>query len=322
MNINPVFIGGVERSGTSLLYALLASHPNLAMTRRTNFWPYFYNRYGDLSQSENLDRCLNVMKNYRRTIELDLDYEKLKYDFCQGESSYPRLFALIWSQFAEKIEKPRWGDKSLNTERYAHLIFSNYTKAKILHIIRDPRDRYASALKRWKVIRGGAGSGTAMWLNSISLAERNLKHYPNQYKVVRYESLASDPEGTLRDICDFIGEEYTPEMLSMRGAERFRDEGGNSSFEPHEVGKITPVSVGRFRRTLSNRAIAYMQFMAGREMSAYGYPLVNVSLPLRDRLLFFLVDLPINLARGGTWVGREAYLDYTGRPIPANRMVA
>ena len=36
MERGPVFVAGLERSGTSLIFALLASHPNIAMTRRTN----------------------------------------------------------------------------------------------------------------------------------------------------------------------------------------------------------------------------------------------------------------------------------------------
>ena len=60
--LGPIFIGGVERSGTSLLYALLASHPNIAMTRRTNMWPYFYKLYGNLAKPENLDRLLSAWK--------------------------------------------------------------------------------------------------------------------------------------------------------------------------------------------------------------------------------------------------------------------
>ena len=32
----PVFIAGADRSGTTLLFALLASHPNISMSRRTN----------------------------------------------------------------------------------------------------------------------------------------------------------------------------------------------------------------------------------------------------------------------------------------------
>ena len=51
----PIFIAGPERSGTSLIYALLASHPNIAMTRRTNMWTHYYKQYGDLSQPENFE---------------------------------------------------------------------------------------------------------------------------------------------------------------------------------------------------------------------------------------------------------------------------
>ncbi|MFN2221113.1 MAG: sulfotransferase, partial [Candidatus Promineifilaceae bacterium] len=49
MQNNPVYVAGLERSGTSLMYALLASHPRIAMTRRTNMWTHFYNQYGDLA---------------------------------------------------------------------------------------------------------------------------------------------------------------------------------------------------------------------------------------------------------------------------------
>ena len=35
MSQGPIYIAGLERSGTSLIYALLASHPNIAMFRRT-----------------------------------------------------------------------------------------------------------------------------------------------------------------------------------------------------------------------------------------------------------------------------------------------
>ena len=46
--LGPVFIAGADRSGTTLLFALLASHPNISMVRRTNMWRYFHQRYGDL----------------------------------------------------------------------------------------------------------------------------------------------------------------------------------------------------------------------------------------------------------------------------------
>ena len=126
MSKGPIFIAGLERSGTSLIYALLASHPNIAMTRRTNLWTYFYNQYGDLSKPQNFERCLKDLVRYKRLVPVQLDTEKLQDDFNKGPMTYPRLFALIEEQYAQRLGRPRWGDKSLNTERYADQIFEAY----------------------------------------------------------------------------------------------------------------------------------------------------------------------------------------------------
>ena len=291
------------------------------MTRRTNLWQYFYRRFGDLNKRENLDRCLAMMKQYRRLRIMNPDYEHIVQQLRQGNVDDIKLFTLIWDQYAEKLGKSRWGDKSLNTERYADVIFKAYPGAYILHIVRDPRDRYASALKRWKVIRGGVGSGAGMWLDSVRIGYRNMRKYPDRYRFVRYETLAAHPEKTMREICDLIGETYDPVMLSMRGAEAFRDDGGNSSFEQHEPGSISTRSVGRYRKYLTPRWIAFIQAAAGREMKSLDYALDDLQLSARERLLFSAIDLPLNAARLTAWRWREAYLDRAGRPIPESRLV-
>jgi hypothetical protein len=321
MERGPIFIAGLERSGTSLLYALLASHPNIAMTRRTNLWTYFYNQYGDLGKPENFERCLATMMVYKRLLPIQLDAERLRRDFQQGEQSYPRLFALIEEQYAQRLGRPRWGDKSLNTERYADQIFAAYPNAYILHIIRDPRDRYASAIARWKVSRGGVGAGSAVWLSSQRLAERNRAKYPSRYMIVRYETLASQPEETLRTVCSLIGEEYMPIMLSMKGAEQFRDEGGNSSYEPFEVGKISTRSIGRFGKVLSPRQVAFMQLAIGSKMTAFGYEKDQVNLSALERFQFLLFDIPLNYLRMLVWTVRESFLNRVGRSLPGYRIV-
>lgn len=322
MSFGPLYIAGPERSGTSLIYALLASHPNIAMTRRTNMWTHFFNQYGDISRPKNFERCLSMMMRYKRLLLLKPDPERIRREFWQGEQTYARLFALLEEHYAEQVGKPRWGDKSLNTERYADAIFAAFPEARILHMVRDPRDRYSSALTRWKVSRGGVGAGSAIWLSSIKLAQQNQEKYPDQYKIIRYETLVNQPEETMREICAFIGEEYTPAIFSMDGAKTFRDEGGNSSYGQHEPGRISNKSIGRFRQVLSKRQIAFMQSMAGREMEAFGYILDNIHLSPFEQSLYYLLDVPINLARMAAWLLREAYLDQIGRPVPSYRIVA
>lgn len=321
MNNGPIFIAGLERSGTSLIYALLASHPNIAMTRRTNLWTYFYNQYGNLSKPANFERCLKDLMRYKRLVPVGLNAEKLESDFLSGEMTYPRLFALIEEQYAQRLGRPRWGDKSLNTERYADEIFGAYPNARILHMQRDPRDRYASAVKRWKISRGGAGVGSAVWLSSLKLAQRHEAQYPNQYMIVRYETLAREPEKTLRMICTFIAEEYTPLMLEMKGAEQFRDEGGNSSYGQHEPGRISTRSIGRFSEVLSPRQIAFMQLTAGTKMAEFKYEPELIKLSLLDGLLFLIFDIPFNTLRMTTWYVLNTFLNLFGRSLPSYRII-
>ena len=78
----PILIGGLERTGTSLIFALLASHPAIAMTRRTNWWTYFDGRFGDLAQDDALRRILDEMRRYRRHRKLELDFENSVSKIC------------------------------------------------------------------------------------------------------------------------------------------------------------------------------------------------------------------------------------------------
>jgi hypothetical protein len=321
MNRGPIFVAGLERSGTSLMYALLATHPNIAMTRRTNMWTYFYDQYGDLSDPENFERCLSKMMVYKRLVKLEPDPERIRREFQQGEATYGRLFALIEEHFAERKGKPRWGDKSLNTERYAEQIFGAYPGARILHMLRDPRDRYASVLKRWGQRRGRVGAGTAMWLSSVHLAEKFRRQYPDQYMIVRYESLASNPTETLKEICGFIDEAYVLGMETMKGAKTFREQGSNSSYGDRKPGVISTSSIGRFRDVLSSRQIAFIQAQAGQEMLAFDYELEPIEFTLSDRLRFLMADWPINKALLTAWRVRAAIRNYRGRDLPDYRIV-
>lgn len=316
----PIFVAGLERSGTSLLYALLASHPRIAMTRRTNLWTHFYGQFGDLARPANFERCLATMLRYRRIRVLELDPDELRRAFWRGPPTYARLFGLVGEQYAARLGKPRWGDKSLNIERYAELILEAYPGARILHMIRDPRDRFASSLTRWSTRRGGVGAGTAEWLRSADLATRMQHTRPDAYRVVRYEALVQAPERTTRQICAFVGERFAPSMLSLEGAPRFREKGSNSSYGRRPPGVISSSSIGRYREVLSPRQVAAIQILAGTAMQAFGYALAPVLLDPRQRAALALYDLPLETARLLAWRGREHVLDRRGRPVPPYRL--
>ena len=321
MSYDPIFIAGPDRSGTTLIYALLASHPNISMVRRTNMWRYFHKRYGELSQPENFERCLNDMVRFNRMRQLQPDPERIRQEFWQGEPTYGRLFALFHEHVAERRGKKRWGDKSLHTERHADRVLAEYPNAKIIHISRDPRDRYASVRKRHGKDMPRLGAATGRWLFSMSAARRNLKRYPNNYMIIKFEELASQPEEVLRKVCAFIGEEYTPAMLTMKGAADHRDKGGNSSFGEIKPGVISKSPIGRFRTVLSKPEIAFIQLFTAREMKALSYSRERVRFSPVEFLKYYLWILPNHMARMFGSMMLTARGIRRGERIPAHRLL-
>ena len=323
----PIFLAGVDRSGLDLLCELLESHPNIVMTRRTNFWSFYLNRFGDLRRPENFERCLVQMMSFRRMQVLQPDPKGLRHEFAQGEATYARLFALLQEHHATQAGKSRWGDKSLGSESYADTIFASYPAARMIHVIRDPRDRCASLIDHRGMQRDRAvSSGTAMWLWSARLARRNLGKYPERYKIVRYETLVVDPEATLRHITRFLGEDYSSAMLtkitsdntsSTRRATASRQPLGSENGSSRRT--IWTTSVGKHFNVLSKREVAFIQMWAHKEMANCNYQCEPIHLSSIHKLLFYLVESPTNLARMAGWWTLHLMHNLRGRTSSANK---
>jgi Sulfotransferase family len=321
----PIYIGGLDRTGKTTIRAFLASHPNIAIPEvGSNMWTYFYGQFGDLGKTENLERCLEAMLRYKHVRFLEPNPERIREEFSRGARTYARLFSLFLIHYAEREGKQRWGAQTGLIERYADLLFEAYPGIKIIHMIRDPRDRYEASLALWPGGKGRAGGATARWRYSIRLAERNLRRYPTDYLVVRYEDMVLDTEKTLRDVCGFLGETFRPEMLSMPGAARRRGKLMRGSWQQSEGNPLSSEFIGRFRGRVHRRELAFMQLHAGRKMRTYGYIPDRLNLGLSDWILFAALDWPNQFSRMAAWRGTEElqqrFPAFVGRK-PDQRMV-
>lgn len=318
----PVFIGGLSHSGKTALRRMLDGHPNLALTRRTYFWPRFYGRYGDLRQRKNFDACFAAMLRRPAIRRLTTDPERLRREFWQGErlrDSYARLFALFHEHYAEQLGRPRWGDQTAFVERYADAIFAAYPDARLVQMMRDPRDRYAEASAASRGRPGKAGWEAAAWHVSATLARRNQALYPGRYLVLHYEALVADPEETLRQVCDFLGEPFWADMLAVE-----RMAPGD---EPAE--SPAPAQLSQDTRA-GRRALALTQSLLTRQMRVMGYEPAPVVLSSAQRLVTYLLDWPasaLSYAAGRLYHSRQWKRGRAGsatptRPVPAARSFA
>lgn len=316
--LDPIFVAGPDRSGTTLMYTLLASHPEISMVRRTNMWRYFHRRYGDLSEPENFERCLDEMLRYRRMRHLAPDEDRIRREFAAGEPTYGRLFALFHGHNAERHGRARWGDKSLHTELFARSIFGEYPHARVIHMIRDPRDRYASVSRRGGKRLDRVGSATGRWLLSARAARRHAATYPDRYLVVRFEDLVADPQRVMQRVCRFVDVDFAPSMLEMGAVPEVRDRGGNSSFDDGTPGTISRKPVGRHREVLDVSDIAFIEHVAGREMKRHDYQPGGVDgLPT---LRYATRTLPRHFVRMAGWILRLRFDIWRGIRVPDWRL--
>lgn len=328
MSVNsdrPVYIGGLDRSGKTTLAAFLTSHPSISIPAvGSNMWTYFYGRFGNLDRKDNLDRCLKAMLEYKHVRFLDPDLQMIRAEFMAGPATYGRLFSLFLIHYAERAGKPRWGAQTGLIERYADRLFEEFPGVRIVHMVRDPRDRYEASLARWPKGRGRAGGAVARWRYSIKLGDRNRRRYPDRYMMLRFEALVSSPEETIRRVCEFLQEPFHPPMMEMPDAPTLRAKLGMSD---RPDGTLLPLSsdhVGLFRYRIPPRETAFIQAQTGRLMKEYGYDLVNCELTPWDRFAFVAYEYPNQAARMLAWRGIEMVQQRFPRQLgrrPGSRMI-
>jgi Sulfotransferase family len=173
----------------------------------------------------------------------------------------------VHEQYAERSRKPRWGDQTAEVGRFADQIVAEDPRARFLHLVRDPRDRFVAILERGPRRPGAVGHATAAWLASTSVALRNRRRHAGRYLILRYEDLVSRPEWTMREVCAFLGEEYEPAMLRIDGVRRYDAlRAASESGSP-----VSTAFVGRYRGSLSRADVAFIQSIAGQRMIAFDY---------------------------------------------------
>lgn len=302
METGPIYIGGLDRCGKTMMQAFLTSHPRIAIPDvGSNMWTYFYGRYGDLARRENFERCLDALLHYTHVLHLQPDPVRIRREFEQGPTTYAHLFALFLMHFAERQGKPRWGAQTGMIECYADHLFAAYPGLKMIHLLRDPRDRYEASLARSPDGKGRAGGAAARWRYTVHLAERNAARYAGRYRIVHYEAMVRDPEAVIRGVCTFLGEEFTPEMLAMHGSPAYREKIGAGSDSCSGAISLSPDFIGRYRHGIDPEEIACIQRLGGRQMRANGYDLDPIRLAWGKRIRFAAVTLPLNVLRMVAW---------------------
>lgn len=216
----PVFITGLDRSGKTRLRRALGAHPALDLVRRVGLWTRDDDRYGELADDAALARCLDWLRDGRQTRELVAEADGWADEFDAGARTAPRLYAALYAARSRGRGKPRWGEQDAEIERHARRVLRMLPSARIVHLVRDPRTRYASILADEPRRAGRVGSTTASWIASVRRGRSRASGYPRRYLLVRAEDLDDRPSAELERVLAFLGLDMEPEILEGWSRER------------------------------------------------------------------------------------------------------
>lgn len=278
MNDSPVFIVGCPRSGTSLLRNLLRSHPHLTFPDESYFIPQFYEAYGDPhNEREAVEIAAQILRvRWVQAWGLSLEPSAFAHD-----RSYAQIARRVYAAWAEKENRPRWGDKTPRYVLKIPLLLKIFPAAKILHIYRDGRD---VALSWLRVGFGPRNLFTAArsWKTMVGAGLHAGAALPREtYFQVRYETLLSDPTGAMKEVCAFLDEPFTDAVLrptvgseSPHGHARFI---GHARPRPNRPSEIVAANMEKWKTQMSSSDKILFESIAGDLLETLGYETEGVT---------------------------------------------
>jgi sulfotransferase family protein len=240
------FVVGVGRSGTTLLRLMLDAHPELTIPPETHFVPELIAACGKRRASAH--GLVEIVTSGRQWGDFGLEEEQLERRFEAADPLQAGdALRAFYGLYAERVGKPRWGDKTPIYVEHMREIHRALPEARFVHLIRDGRDVALSRTKRALGEPPPARRAAKTWMRRIADARRQARRLPH-YMEARYEDLVLDTESTLRRVCEFIELRWDPAVLDYHehAPERLR-----------EMGRDLPARGGKTERPGSERLAAH-----------------------------------------------------------------
>ena len=210
---NPVFLVGFPRSGTTLLDQILASHPQVTTLEERDT---LTDAASELLPEEALGR-------WARLSPAEIGHWRERY------------WQRVASGCAGAQLAPVFIDKQPLNAVLLPLIYRLFPAARILLVLRDPRDvllscyqqRFGMNAAMYQLLR--LDTATAYYAAVMRLVEASRRRLALRLHVVRYEDVVGSFEATARSLLGFLGLEWDERVRQYTATARKRTIGTPSA---------------------------------------------------------------------------------------------
>jgi hypothetical protein len=278
---SPIFIVGLSRSGTTLLSRMLDAHSEIAIFPET-WWCALLDRLGCSAEFSNhwqtslfFNEVWKSLKLYPDPAARVVAREASKQPRYAGPTA--RLLETLGQAYADERRARIWGEKTPAHALWLPQIRDLFPRARVLFMVRDPRDVMVSYDDRWN----GARRSTEYLICTAALLKYYLFHLfhrpgfpPDQVRWVKYEELTSQPAAELERICEFVGVDFEPTMLNFYRRNKSTESDTPDGQHHRLLSKpVTADHVGRYKTALTSSQIALAELFLNQEMQTLGYSL-------------------------------------------------
>ena len=284
------FVAGQAKSGTTLLVALLDSHPDLlVLPEETAYFPTVLTKYrprGRRAQFDYLTKqsLSNVLfggpckwgKRSYASFPREKFLETFEVAAFDPANAQEDLLVLMVKAYAATLGRPldtiqRWVEKTPANRNHIPAILTRFPSAKILVTMRDPRAILAAQIALEKTRKTGRFSTyyvIAHWRVAARLAQCVHKgEIPGL--VVPYEKLVCEPASMMEKVCAYLEITFDPEtVLTPTKMGQFWS--GNSAARIN-FSQISAEPATRWKRELSEDEIGWVEWHCRDLMPEFGY---------------------------------------------------
>ena len=284
------FIAGQAKSGTTLLAALLDSHPELlVLPQETAYFATILKKYRDAGRrvqfdyltKESFSRVLfggepkwreHEYTNFPQQTFLQT-FERVAFDPANAQRD---LLALMAESYAATLGIPidrikHWIEKTPANRNHIDEIFARFPQAKLLVTLRDPRALLATQIaleKTRQTKRFSVYYVIAHWRVAAKLA-RHVRSGGVPGLFVQFEQLVNAVSTVMKNVCDYLEITFDPDVV-LTPTKIGQPWGGNSAAQI-AFSHVTAEPASRWEGELSEDEIGWVEWHCRDLMPEFGY---------------------------------------------------
>ena len=286
---------GTQRSGSNLLRVILDQSTEIASPHPphilTTFMPLLP-LYGTLN-SDSYKILIADVVNYVQANPVPWEGIQLNNTSLFHQSrcyTLPELTRCIYEEAARSKNARNWCCKSMANVHFADELEEAKLNLKYVYLYRDGRD-VAASFKKAIVGEKHSYHLAKQWKKDQEACLRlEAKLSPSRFYKLAYETLISNPESTVKSLCEFLGIRYTQAMLSFYESRTSKLTAEAGEMWSNLKKPIMPHNTGKYRQEFKENDLEIFEAVAGEVLLKLGYSLhLNMppqKLPVNSSAMF------------------------------------